>query len=190
MKERFRDARAGDPVSARTMNRLYDVAEAFANSGPVAGGGAFHSKDFKGQLGKDAGLLVVRLDWIIPPENSAAWIDLQTRGYDPATMHNATVLVWDAEAQEWADDPTARMVTVSNPDSTTYFRPLVADAVIPVGYDRASGKYFPLFRREQEVVQVTGPEDAEGFYPAVILAFDSETQAWQTVGDCWLIDAD
>ncbi len=195
MKETFDDAKAGDQLSAREMNKLFALAEKLANESPLSGEGAAETNTggIKGRAVKQGRIVMVRMTVNVLPKSSELYdwagieADLENEG------HNAIVQLWDESQNLWVDtgnegETDAERVTVTLADDATGWRPLLKNERLPVVYSKNVEAYVPLEGKESSIVVITSGPDADGYYLGQYLVWDSDNEAWVNRGDCYIMD--
>lgn len=192
MNEEFRDYRAGEVLSAREFNKLTGVVERLAREGPISAPGYAEQNvgQIKGRGVKNPPMLMVRLLSDVLPQNSTQY-DETGSDYDPNEGYNAVAMWWDDDAKQWERTDTEqhdgnRVVVVLLEDQSGW-RPLVAGDTIPVMWRADVGAYVPLETREASIVIINGPA-TDGYYPASMVAWDSDTAVWFVWASCYVID--
>jgi hypothetical protein len=194
MKETFRTVHAGERPSAKDYNRLRNRVAEEANAGALYGAQEVDIGGVRGTARTPQSILMVRLQTIIIPESSLLFEEsLETAvdadGSTGGNAYNGIIQIWDADAKRWADDPDHNQVVVAVLDDAEGWRPLLRDAIIPVYWRKTPGVYVPLETQEAAIVMITSsvPDDG-GFYPGLILGYDSDTETWISKGDCFVVD--
>lgn len=76
------------------------------------------------------------------------------------------------------------------PSQSAWDRVRVAVKKVEAGIASRSPDSHPPYRFPAVVYQTTGEPDVDGFYPGVIMAWDSVAQAWVETVECYVMMAD
>lgn len=192
MNELFKDYRAGEVLSAKEFNKLTGAVERLASEGRLSGPGVVEQSigNVKGRGFKPRPIIMVRLLADVLPQNSSQYVE-EVQAGDVNEGYNAVALWWDDDSKQWettsTDQHDGNRVTVVLLEDQSGWRPLVTGDSIPVMWRADVGAYVPIDTREVAVVTINGPATG-GYYPASIMAWDSDTATWFAWGSCYVID--
>ncbi len=194
MQEKFDDVSKGDRPFAADYNRLLSTVERLdSNRGP-AGGQMTDIGGVRGEAYKYPQPCMVRItDHIVPKSStlSSYAVSLQhdAQGNTGEFAYNAIRQVWAEDERGWVDDPDETGVEVVVMDDQIGWRPIIAQDIIPVIWNKQAQAYMPLEARETSMVMVTSGPDAGGFYDGVAIYYNSDTALWVTGDPVYILDA-
>ena len=167
----------GMQLKASWLNKLVrGVNRSESATGPntvFIGGGRF-TKESQEQF------VMVKLLADAMPESIEEWSSLER----PDGVVNAVRVSWSDGEKDWVS--TGQAVTVTVPNDL----PLRKGLAFMARLDPGSGRYVPTRERETEMVRITNTtRNADGFYEAVILKWNSDTYEWEEGDDCFVLDA-
>lgn len=188
----FHDYRAGERLSAAEFNKLTEAVEKLTREGRLSAAGYAEQQlgNIKGKGIKARPIVMARLLVDVLPQNSAQFSD-EVASYDPNEGYNAVVLNWDESGKQWEESSTDQSsgdrITVVLLEDQAGWRPLVAGDSIPVMWRSDVGAYVPIETREAAVITINGPATG-GYYPASIIAWDSDSETWFVWASCYVLD--